>query len=115
MGLTFATAASFLWILITPYSIGYMRSLKEHAQTRYYLCFAIALSATMGVAFAANLPTLYLFYELVGLIAYPLVVHKETKEAFAKGNRYILYVFWLAKLFFARKLFGLRSFRLFGS
>lgn len=112
MGLTFATAASFLWILITPYSIGYMRSLKEHAQTRYYLCFAIALSATMGVAFAANLPTLYLFYELVGLIAYPLVVHKETKEAFAKGNRYILYVFWLAKLFL---LAGFLAYALSGS
>ena len=99
MGLIFATAASFLWIPITMYSIGYVRSLKEHKQTRYYLCFAITMSATMGVAFAANLPTLYLFYELVGLVAYALVVHQETEEAFAKGNRYMLYVFWLAKLF----------------
>jgi len=99
MGLIFATAASFLWILITIYSIGYVRTLNEHAQTRYYLCFAITLSATMGVAFAANLPTLYLSYELVGFGAYALVVHKETEEAFAKGNRYILYIFFLAKLF----------------
>ena len=99
MGITFATAASFLWILITFYSIGYMRSLKEHAQTRYYLCFAIALSATMGVAFAANLLTLYLFYELIGFFYYPLVVHKGTEEAFVRGNRYIFYIFVLGKLF----------------
>ena len=99
MGITFATAASFLWILITFYSIGYMRSLKEHAQTRYYLCFAIALSATMGVAFAANLLTLYLFYELIGFFYYPLVVHKGTEEAFVRGNRYIFYIFVLGKFF----------------
>jgi multicomponent Na+:H+ antiporter subunit D len=99
MGLLFAITASFLWILITLYSIGYVRSLKEQAQTRYYLCFAITLSATIGVAFAANLLTLYLFYELVGFFIYPLVVHKETKEAFVRGNRYLFYVFVLAKLF----------------
>jgi multicomponent Na+:H+ antiporter subunit D len=51
------------------------------------------------VAFAANLLTLYLFYELVGICAYPLVVHHETKEAFAKGNKYIFYLFGMAKLF----------------
>lgn len=99
MGLLFAITASFLWLLITLYSIGYVRSLKEHAQTRYYLCFAMTLSATMGVAFAANLLTLYLSYELVGFFIYPLVVHKETKEAFVRGNRYIFYVFVLGKFF----------------
>jgi multicomponent Na+:H+ antiporter subunit D len=99
MGITFATAASFLWILITLYSMGYMRSLNEQAQTRYYLSFAIILSATMGVSFAANLFTLYIFYEIVGFLFYPLVVHKGTKEAFDRGNRYVFYVFVLGKLF----------------
>ncbi len=99
MGLLFGITASFLWVLITLYSIGYVRSLKEHAQTRYYLCFAIILSASIGVAFAANLLTLYLCYELVGFFAYPLVVHRETKEAFAKGNRYMFYIFVMGKFF----------------
>ncbi len=99
MGLLFAIIASFLWILTTFYSIGYMRSLKEHAQTRYYICFALTLSSTIGVAFSANLLTLYLFYELVGFFAYPLVVHNETKEAFAKGNKYLFYLFVMAKFF----------------
>lgn len=99
MGLLFAIHAAFLWILITPYSIGYVRSLKEHAQTRYHLCIAIVLSATMGVAFAANLLTLYLFYEIASLFVYPLVVHYETKDAFVKGNKYVFYVFMLGKPF----------------
>ena len=99
MGLLFAITASFLWLLITLYSIGYMRSLNEHSQTRYYLCFAIILSASMGVAFAANLLTLYICYELVGFFVYPLVVHKETKESFDRGNSYIFYIFVVGKLF----------------
>ena len=49
-GLLFAAGASLLWILTSFYSIGYMRTLDEHAQTRYYSCFALALTATMGVA-----------------------------------------------------------------
>jgi len=60
-GLLFAAGASTLWVLTSFYSIGYMRSLQEHAQTRYFSCFALALSATLGVAFAANLFTLFLF------------------------------------------------------
>ena len=77
-GLLFASGASLLWIVTSCYSIGYMRSLKEHAQTRYYACFALALSATMGVAFSANLFTLFLFYEALTLVTYPLVGYKDT-------------------------------------
>ena len=53
-GLLFAAGASALWVLTSFYSIGYMRSLEEHAQTRYFACFALALTATLGVAFAAT-------------------------------------------------------------
>lgn len=97
LGLLFGATASFLWILTTFYSIGYMRALKEHAQTRYYVCFAITLSATMGVAFASNLVTLYLFYELISFSTYPLVAHKETDEAFDKGNKYVFYLLMTSK------------------
>ena len=70
-GLLFASGASLLWILTSFYSIGYMRSLREHAQTRYFACFAMALSATVGAAFSANLFTLFLFYEGLTLVTYP--------------------------------------------
>ncbi len=97
-GLLFASGASILWILTSFYSVGYMRSLKEHAQTRYFACFALALSATMGVAFSANLFTLFLFYEGLTLVTYPLVGHKETAEAKAGARKYLIYLLGAAKV-----------------
>ena len=98
-GLLFASGASLLWILTSFYSIGYMRSLKEHAQTRYFACFALALSATIGVAFSSNLFTLFLFYEALTLVTYPLVGHKETDEARAGARKYVIYLLGAAKVF----------------
>ena len=98
-GLLFASGASLLWILTSFYSIGYMRSLREHAQTRYFACFALALSATLGVAFSANLFTLFLFYEALTLVTYPLVGHKETTEAKAGARKYVIYLLGAAKVF----------------
>ena len=98
-GLLFALGASLLWILTSFYSIGYMRSLQEHAQTRYFCCFALALSATMGAALAADLFTLFLFYEALTLVTYPLVGHKETAEAKAGARKYVIYLLGAAKVF----------------
>lgn len=90
-GMLFALVASFLWIITSVYSIGYMRGLDEHGQTRYFCFFAISLSATIGVAFSANLLTMYLFYEMLSLATYPLVTHHQDKEARTSGRKYLLY------------------------
>ncbi len=90
-GLFFALVASALWILTSAYSIGYVRGLSDHKQTRYFASFAVALSATIGVAFAANLLTFIIFYEMLTIATYPLVVHKETPEAIAAGRKYLAY------------------------
>ena len=92
LGMLFALVASSLWILTSAYSIGYMRGLKEHSQTRYFCFFALALSATIGVAFSANLLTLYLFYEMLSLATYPLVTHHQDKEGRASGRKYLTYI-----------------------
>lgn len=105
LGLVFAITASFLWIVTTLYSIGYMRALREHAQTRYYTCFAITLSATIGLAFSANMITLFLFYEIITFITYPLVTHNGTKEAYAAGNKYLFYLLATTKAFFVTAMF----------
>ena len=99
LGLFFATTASFLWIFTTWYSVGYMRGLREHAQTRYYACFAIALSAALGVAFSANLFTLYLCYEVLSIMTYPLVAHHEDDEAWEGSKKYLVYLMGLSKTF----------------
>ena len=89
LGMLFAALASMLWIINSIYSIGYMRGNKEANQTRFYVFFAIALSATMGIAFADNLFTLFLFYEVLTLSTYPLVSHKGDAKTVASARTYL--------------------------
>jgi multicomponent Na+:H+ antiporter subunit D len=90
LGMLFATVASGLWIVNSLYSIGYMRANGELRQTTFYVCFAGAIVATMGVALAGNLFTLFLFYEMLTLVTYPLVTHHRTAEAKSAGRLYLL-------------------------
>ncbi|WP_457571784.1 monovalent cation/H+ antiporter subunit D family protein [Desulfovulcanus sp.] len=99
LSLIFAVVASFLWIFATSYNIGYMRSLKEHAQTRYYFCFAVAIFGAIGVAFSANIFTLYLFYEIITVFTYPLVAHHQDEDAYKGARKYIVYLMGTSKLF----------------
>jgi len=92
LGMLFALVASSLWLVTTIYSIGYMRSLKEHSQTRFFCYFALSLSATLGVAFSGNLLTLYLFYELLSLSTYPLVTHHQDDASKKAGRKYLTYL-----------------------
>jgi multicomponent Na+:H+ antiporter subunit D len=97
LSMIFAVSASFLWVLTVFYSAGYMRGLKEHAQTRFSACFALALFGAMGCAFADNLLTLYLFYEIVSVCTYPLVAHHQDEEGYAGGQKYLIYLTTAAK------------------
>src|SRR3989304_4190635 len=71
LGLFFAMTASFLWIVAHTYSIGYMRSLDEHAQTRFFACFAISLSSALGVGLSAQPLSLSPFFHVLCHITYP--------------------------------------------
>jgi len=93
----FALAASLLWIFAVFYSMGYMRGLHEHAQTRFNACFALALFGAMGVAFSDSLLTLYLFYEIVSITTYPLVAHHQDEEGYEGARKYIVYLTTTAK------------------
>ncbi len=97
LSMIFAVAASFLWILTVFYSAGYMRGLDEHAQTRFSTCFALALFGAIGCAFADNLLTLYLFYEIVSVTTYPLVAHHQDEEGYEGGKKYLTYLTTTAK------------------
>nr|WP_173862761.1 proton-conducting transporter membrane subunit [Salinigranum rubrum] len=90
-GLLFALLAATLWLVTSVYSIGYMRTLREESQTRYFAAFAASIAATMGVALSANLFTLFVFYELLTLATYPLVVHAGSETARNAGRTYVAY------------------------
>ena len=89
LGMLFALVASGLWIVTSLYSIGYMRGHHEENQTRFYICFALAISGAVGVAFAANVFTLFVFYEAITLSTYPLVTHHGTEAAKKAGRVYL--------------------------
>ncbi len=91
LGMLFAVLASALWVGTALYATGYMRGLDQHAQTRFFAAFAASLTAAIGVAFASNLVTLFVFYEVLTVATYPLVTHDETTEARMAGRKYLLY------------------------
>lgn len=91
LGFLFALVASVLWIATSCYSIGYVRGANEKKQTRYFASFASCLTATIGIAFSANLLTFLVFFELLTLATYPLVIHKETPVAISAGRKYLAY------------------------
>ena len=117
LGMLFALLASFLWIVASVYSIGYLRRHREWHQTSYYNYFAVALGSAMGIAFAGNLFTLFIFYELLTLSTYPLVTHAGDTAARQGGRKYLGYllgtsiVFFLLALIWTWSLAGTLDFR----
>lgn len=99
MSMIFAIVASSLWTIAVFYSMGYMRGLKEHAQTRFNACFALSIFGAIGVAFSDNLFTMYLFYEIVSVCTYPLVAHHQDEEGYNGARKYIIYLTTTAKAF----------------
>ena len=89
LGAMFGVIAGGLWFVNSIYSIGYMRGHNEPNQTRFYMSFAIAIASAMGVAYAANLFTLFIFYEVLTLSTFPLVTHKGDDAARRGGRIYL--------------------------
>jgi multicomponent Na+:H+ antiporter subunit D len=89
LGMFFSVVSSTLWLFTTIYAIGYMEG--EHARMRFFGFFALCVSTTVGVAFAENLLTMFLFYETLTICTYPLVIHEETPEAMKAGRKYLAY------------------------
>lgn len=89
LGMLFALIVSFLWIVSSIYSIGYMRGNNESGQNKFYSFFALAIFAAIGIAFSGNMLTLFLFYELLTICTYPLVTHSGTSEAKKSGRVYL--------------------------
>ena len=89
LGMLYALVAAGLWPVTSAYAVGYMRGHHEKNQTRFFVCFALAIFAALGIAFAANLGTLFLFYEVLTLSTYPLVTHHQTADAKRAGRVYL--------------------------
>jgi len=96
LGMLFSLLVSVLWIFTTIYSMEYMK--HEGKEKRFFTFFMATLGVTLGIAFSGNLITLYIFYEFLTLITFPLVIHSETAEALKSGKKYLIYSFGGAAL-----------------
>ncbi len=92
MGMIFAVLASFLWVLAGSYAIGYLRGDGASNQTRFYAFYSLCLSTAFAVAFAGDLLTFFIAYELLTITTYPLVTHKGDAKAIAAGRTYLGYL-----------------------
>jgi multicomponent Na+:H+ antiporter subunit D len=106
LGMLFALVAGYLWLVTTIYSIGYMRGHQEEKQTRFFACFAVAISSVMAIAFSANLFTLFIFYEVLTLSTYPLVTHSGTEKAKLGGRVYLGVLLTTSILFLLLAIIG---------
>lgn len=108
LGALFALMASVLWAANSLFSIGYMRGRREGNQTRFYVCFALAMFGVMGVAMASNLFTLFIFYEVLTFSTYPLVAHKGDEAAHRAGRIYLGVLVGASMLLFLPAIIGIQ-------
>jgi len=90
LSLLMGSVITFLWIFTSSFSIGYMAG--EHSLPRYFTALTVCLGATLGIIFAANLMSFFIFYEMLTIAVYPLVIHEETEEALRAGVVYLVYL-----------------------
>ncbi len=89
LGMMFITLSAILWLFTTVYAIGYLEDAPH--RSRFFGFFSLCVTATMGIALAANLFTFFIFYELLTLSTFPLVVHRGTDKAMKGGTIYLAY------------------------
>lgn len=81
--------AGFLWLISGLFSLGY---LKEDAKNhRYDMFLMLTEGAILGVFLSADLFTTLVFFEMMSFASYPLVIHRETKDALRAGASYLSY------------------------
>ncbi|MBN1288573.1 MAG: hypothetical protein JXA49_02925, partial [Actinobacteria bacterium] len=87
IGLIFALFASFVWLAATLYSWNYIQ--HEEKRTRYHAFSLFTEAAALGIFMASDFFVLFIFFELMGILAYMLVVHTETGESLKAGTKYM--------------------------
>ena len=85
----FAVMVSLLWPVASLYALEYMS--QEGGEDRFFAFYLIAFGVTLGVAFSANILTMYFFYELLTLATLPLVMHGMDGKARYAGRVYLIY------------------------
>ena len=87
--MVFGGLVSALWPFATLYAFEYMT--KEEHEKVFFMFYTMTYGVTLGISMAANLLTMYFFYELLTLVTVPLVMHTLTREAILASRKYLYY------------------------
>lgn len=98
LSLMFLSLSSNLWLVTTLYAVGYLEGSPN--RSRFFGFFSLCVTASTGIAMAGNPLTLFIFYEFLTLVTYPLVVHRETAPALRAGRTYLWYTVFGGSLVF---------------
>ena len=100
----FAGMVSIMWPLVLLYAFDYM----EHSvrKNSFFAFYVMTYGITIGIAFAADLITMYVFFEMLTLVTLPLVVHYQNHDSTFAGRRYAAYCIGGASLAFVAVVMG---------
>ena len=90
----FSVLFSVMFLLAGIFGFEYLHEKKN----TYYLFYLLTLSAMLGLCYAGNLLTFYMFYESMTLLSFPLVLHEGTEESRRAAMKYLGYSLFGAAL-----------------
>ena len=85
--IVYALLATFLWMMTGLFSVQYFRGHKNLG--RYFFFYGITWFAVLGVFFAADLLTLFVFFEIMSFTSYVWVAQEETEAALRASKTYL--------------------------
>lgn len=94
----FALMISVMWPFVMLFAFDYMSGHEHTGQ--FFAFYVMTYGITLGVAFSANLTTLYVFYEMLSLVTIPLVSFYSDHESMYAARKYAAYTIGGASLGF---------------
>ena len=112
-GCIFAVLFSVLFFASGVFAAEYLD--RDHAPGEFGAVYVLTLGAMIGLCWAGNLQTYYMFFECLTLASFPLVLHERSMEARKAAEKYLCYSLLGASLvlfgmIYIQKLLGTLTF-----
>ncbi len=94
LGLIFINLISILWTFALMYTTGYLRINKIPGSAKFIFYMNLCILTGIMLSLAANLMTMFIFYEILSLVTIPLIIQLKTAEAIANLGKYLKILFF---------------------
>ncbi|MBO7402569.1 MAG: proton-conducting membrane transporter [Lachnospiraceae bacterium] len=94
----FSCMVAVLWIPATIYAFSYMEHEREHLAkdagwvNSFFAFYIMTYGVTVGLAYSANPLTMYIFFEALSLVTFPLVIHIRDHKSIKAARKYLKYM-----------------------